>query len=154
MRLYLVQHAESRSREEDPERSITPRGMANTEKVAEFAAGNNLIAVKYIFHSGKTRAEQTANIFADKFKPAGGVAVRDGLKPMDDTAVWADRLNTISDDTMLVGHLPHMARLCARLLAGDDSKPVVRFVNSGIVCLERDEADDWSLLWAVTPEIV
>jgi phosphohistidine phosphatase len=154
MRLYLVQHAESRDKQEDPERSITDEGRGVTEKMAAFAAGMKRIKVKNIFHSGKKRAEETAGILADKIKPAGGVSIADGLKPMDDVGAWADKFGTIKDDTMLVGHLPFMAKLCACLLSGDESKPIVRFTNSGIVCLERDINEAWSLLWAVTPEII
>lgn len=53
----------------------------------------------------------------------------------------------------MVGHLPFLDRLASRLVAGDASAGAVRFTNSGIVCLGR-EAGSWSLVWAVTPELV
>ena len=153
MNLYLVQHGEARSKEEDPQRPLSDTGRADAEKVALFAAQHANVSVMSIMHSGKTRAEQTASVFAEHLKPSAGVSATEGLEPNASPSIWAARLADARDDIMLVGHLPHMARLCACLLTGD-SKPVVRFVNSGIVCLERNEAGDWSLLWAVTPEII
>ena len=53
---------------------------------------------------------------------------------------------------MLVGHLPFMSRLASLLLAGEPEAGVVRFQTSGIVCLSREQGE-WSLSWAVTPEL-
>lgn len=38
---------------------------------------------------------------------------------------------------MLVGHLPHLARLAAVLLADDPERPVVAFQQGGLVGLEQ-----------------
>jgi phosphohistidine phosphatase len=38
---------------------------------------------------------------------------------------------------MLVGHLPHLARLAGLLLAGDPDRPVIAFGQGGLVGLER-----------------
>jgi phosphohistidine phosphatase len=37
MKLYLVQHGEAKSEEEDPERSLTIRGEEETRKVSDAA---------------------------------------------------------------------------------------------------------------------
>ena len=36
MRVYLVQHGESRPEEEDPQRRLTDEGVRNVQKVARF----------------------------------------------------------------------------------------------------------------------
>ncbi len=52
---------------------------------------------------------------------------------------------------MLVGHLPHLARLAALLLSERDAPPVVDMRMGGVVCLERTESL-WQVLWFLTPE--
>jgi len=55
---------------------------------------------------------------------------------------------------MLVGHLPHLSRLASRLICGDEERKVVSFQMGGVVCLERDAEGNWSVRWALTPELV
>ena len=52
MRLYLVQHGEARTEQEDPERPLTARGVADVRRVAGVAAAAGITAAR-IFHSGK-----------------------------------------------------------------------------------------------------
>ena len=55
---------------------------------------------------------------------------------------------------MLIGHLPHLSKLAALLLCHGEAQTVVEFQMGGMVCLGRDDGDDWSLRWMVTPEII
>jgi phosphohistidine phosphatase len=151
MHLYLVQHAEAKSKEEDPQRHLSDRGLADVEKVAAFAAAHALLKVPRIIHSGKTRAQQTADILAKHLKPAGGVRA---LDPLADPSIWADKLADEREDLMLVGHLPHLDRLTARLVCGNAESSVVRFQMAGIVALEKDESGDWRVQWMVMPDVV
>jgi phosphohistidine phosphatase len=54
---------------------------------------------------------------------------------------------------MLVGHLPFMGKLVARLVGADEGKPVATFVPGTVVCLERDEANHWTIAWMVRPAL-
>jgi phosphohistidine phosphatase len=54
---------------------------------------------------------------------------------------------------MLVGHLPFMGKLVARLVAGDERKPVAAFVPGTVVCLEQGETGHWAVRWMARPEI-
>ncbi len=73
---------------------------------------------------------------------------------MDDPKIWADRIKGITDSSVLVGHLPNLARLASLLLCNDAEKNVISFRMAGIVCLNRDEKGAWSLQWMITPEVV
>jgi phosphohistidine phosphatase len=150
MKVYLVQHAEAMSKEENAERPITDAGRHATADVAILAAKMG-VEVQQIRHSGKTRAEQTAQILAETLGPADGVMAMEGLAPLDDVEPVAIELAGQSNPVMLVGHLPFMERLASLLLTGNAERSVVRFTNSGIVCLARDK--EWYLPWAITPEI-
>ena len=152
MRLYLVQHAEAKPKEEDPERHLSERGQSDIRKVASFLSQKGL-GVKKIFHSGKPRALQTAEALAEALKPEV-LDVSDGLAPLDEPSLWADRLNESEEDTMLVGHLPYMSRLAGILLGRDAEREVVNFQMGGVVCLVKHESGRWALDWMVIPRIL
>jgi len=148
MKVYLVQHAKPKPEEEDPQKPLSEQGRADAQKVAEFAKN---IKVNKIQHSGKLRAQQTAEILG---KSLGVDVVKaDSLEPMADTQIWANRLEEQSEDVMLVGHLPHLTKLASQLLTQNQEKPVISFKQGGIVCLEKTERG-WQVAWMVTPDLL
>ena len=151
MKLYLVQHAEAKSKEEDPQRSLTTEGRQNAEAVAELASKLGLDVIR-IFNSGKTRALETANILGDALKPAKGVGIISGLGPLDDVIPIATDMMEKGEDVVLVGHLPFMERMVGYLVVEDPEQPVVQFHNAGIVCLTRED-DQWQVSWILSSEI-
>lgn len=153
MFLYLVQHGEAKREEEDPARDLTPRGMDDVKRVANFV-GKLIQAPTRVLHSGKTRALRTAEILAEGVKPREGIAPTDGLAPLDNPEIWAGRVSGLSEDLALVGHLPHLARLAAALLCGDQGKSVINFKMGGMVCLRRGEAGHWGVEWMIIPEVL
>lgn len=154
MKLYLVQHAKAKSKEEDPDRPLSDEGRADIGKVAAYVANNTPIKVEQIFHSGKTRARQTAEALAEALHPATEVGQSSDLKAMAEPSIWAKRLAETDRETMLVGHKPYMPKLAALLLCQDEAKTVVDFQKGGVVCLGRDSDNQWVVQWIVTPEIV
>jgi phosphohistidine phosphatase len=55
---------------------------------------------------------------------------------------------------MLVGHLPFMERLTSYLITGSIDKPVLKFQNGGIVCLDKDvDSGFWIIRWTLMPKI-
>ena len=153
MFLYLVQHAEAKRAEEDPARNLTERGCIDIEIVAHHLKRLNL-PVRQILHSGKTRAQSTADVLAKHLKPPAGVSEAPGLAPLDDPEIWAGRVAKMDEDILLVGHLPHLGRLAAILMTGDQEKSVVNFQMGGVVCLRRMEVGQWAVDWMVVPEII
>jgi len=154
MNLYLVQHGEAKSQEEDPDRSLTQPGMSQIRRIASFIHSYSDIHVHTILHSGKKRALQTAELFAEKLKPIKGIEQGKELNPNSLPWGWVERLTRIEEDIMLVGHLPHLEKLSALLLCQDENKPIVKFRNGGVLALFRNESGIWSILWAVIPQIL
>ncbi len=150
MRLYLVRHAEAKSKDEDPERPLTVRGRKQVTGIATSLWNSGAAPVKRILHSGKTRSLQTAEILTEHVAPKNGIRESDGLGPLEDPTIWAGRLSDLDEDLMLVGHLPHLGRLASLLLCGDEVEPVVAFAAAGTLCLERDETDNWTVQWMIT----
>src|SRR5882724_175595 len=152
MRVYLVRHGKAMPAEEDPKCGLTDKGHDEVTRVAEFL-GCQRITVSLIQHSGKSRAEETAHIFASHMRSTAGPCHTTGLDPEDDPVGTANFLKVYTDDVLIVGHLPHLERLTSLLLTGIPDKRPVKFQNGGVVCLEK-EAGAWSLLWAIVPELL
>jgi phosphohistidine phosphatase len=152
MYLFLVQHGQAKTEEEDPARSLNAAGVESAEKVAKWLSLSG-VEISEIRHSSKRRAEQTASIFAKHLSPPQGVTATSGLNPLDDVRRVADELSGYPGSLMLVGHLPFMGRLVGLLIAGDPGREVIRFQNAGVVCLREDEGR-WSIEWMVVPGLV
>ena len=153
MRVYLVQHGIPKPESEDPQKSLSEIGKVEVEKVAQVLKKSG-IKVSKIFHSGKLRAKQTAEIMGDYLNPLEGITEAEGLNPLDPPEIWAEKLSNFKDDIMLVGHLPHLQKLCSLLVINNSEKPVIKFRQGGVVALERDDKGNWIISWALYPEFI
>jgi len=153
MKLYLVQHGEAKPEVEDPERPLTDRGMDEVNRVASAARGLNIQPSK-LFHSDKLRAMQTAARIAEGLGfPEEIIQEARGLHPTDNIRPWIERIQEVSKDLMIVGHLPFLERLASFLLCGDESTRLILFRHGGIVCLVQKEDRAWAVGWILVPEM-
>jgi len=153
MRLYLVQHAEAASKEVDPERPLTEEGRRDVNKVAAFIKPLNL-SVDYLWHSGKKRAEQTAEVLSEAVEIRKEMLAHEDLTPNDDVQAIRDEIVSAQQDIVLVGHLPFLAKLASLLLTGSESANAVAFKQGSVVCLESTEDNSWHVNWMITPELL
>ena len=152
MALFLVQHGYSLPKDKDPKKGLSPEGIAETKRIAEVAKAYNVL-VSGITHSGKTRARQTAEIFESILKPEQRIRESSGLNPLDDVTAFAHKIDSKAN-RMLVGHLPFMERMTSYLITGSTEKPVFKFQNSGIVCLDKYPTTPfWVIKWTLMPNI-
>ncbi|MEJ2102109.1 MAG: phosphohistidine phosphatase SixA [Desulfobacterales bacterium] len=152
MALYLIQHGKSLPKDQDPDQGLSEEGIAETQRVANLAKDHG-ISVSQIRHSVKTRARQTAEIFAKALNPEKGIQEVGGIKPLDDVAEYASTIDP-DQNIMLVGHLPFMERMVSYLTTGSVDRPIFKFQNSGVVCLDKDlEGQSWVILWSLMPKI-
>jgi phosphohistidine phosphatase len=151
--VVLVRHGDAMSKEEDPRRPLSAIGREHVEKVAGLVAGIGL-ELKEVRHSGKGRARETAEIFAEGVGVTS-VRVREasGLNPKDDVEVIAEQLKTEGRSVALVGHLPFMGRLASRLLSGDSERVQLRFQDAGCLLVTRVEGG-WRLDGFVNHELL
>jgi phosphohistidine phosphatase len=153
MRVYLMQHGKPVSKAENPDRPLSEQGRGDVEKVTEFL-GKSGVKLEVAFHSGKTRARQTAEIVVSQLNPDVKAQERAGLSPLDDVKEIARQIKDADKELLIAGHLPYLAKLASFLVAGDEAVSVVKFKQGGVVCLEKDEGGDWSVAWMVVPEII
>jgi phosphohistidine phosphatase len=152
MMLYLARHGEANPTTFDVEKKLSIKGTHDVNLTAA-SIGRMKAPVDRIWHSGKARAVQTAAILADHLQYEKRLEQTDGLAPNDDPAVWAERLETMREDVMLVGHLPHLSRLASMLLCGNPDRSIIDFRPAGIACLKRAEGR-WTIAWVITPDIL
>ncbi len=160
MRLYLVQHGTALPKDEDPERPLSENGHADVSRIASFLARSRLPLTR-VLHSGKLRARQTAQHFADVAGPdcvieqcAAPIAPNDSIEDLL-TAVESWPEDAAGGDVMVVGHLPFMSKMVSRLVSGQEDNVVVHFQPGTVVALERGEnGGGWSVAWVVRPELL
>ncbi len=154
MDLYLMQHAEAARAQDDPARPLTEGGRAAVQRVAGHARAAG-VQLDRCVHSGKLRAEQTAQLVAQALD-VEQVASREGLAPSDPVAPVASWLVQSDPDQALlvVGHLPFLDRLASLLVADDEQAQAIRFQMSGLVKLTpKRERSGFAVAWAITPEV-
>lgn len=149
MLLYLVQHGDALPEDVDPARPLSANGRADAERVAALLAGQ-VPGIARVLHSGKTRAQQTAEILAREIARGAPLQAVSGLNPLDDPEPWVQQIDSWTENVMLVGHLPFMSRLVSRLLVGEADVGVVAFEPGSVVCLERD-GGNWTIAWMLRP---
>ena len=152
MALYIVQHGKSLPKEVDPEKGISEQGKEEATLIANVAKGYK-VQVSDIFHSGKKRALQTAEIFASILNNKGQLRKAPGMNPMDDVKVFAREM-VVNNNTMVVGHLPFLEKLISFLITGSEAYTLFKLQNAGIVCLDqKEESVSWFIKWALMPDI-
>ena len=153
MKLYLVQHGEAAPKDVDPERPLTQPGRTDVGRIAGALAQAGIGAVR-ILHSGKLRARQTAEILGAAVAPGVDATVNNQINPLDDPADFEWQSACGGEDTMLVGHLPFMAKFTAYLVTGDAEHDLVEFRPGSVLCLEADDSGNWRIAWMLRPELL
>jgi phosphohistidine phosphatase len=137
MRVFLVHHADAVGPDVDPQRPLSSLGRMQAAELADAAAALGFRPAA-IWHSGKRRSRETAEAFLRACAPFADFKMIRGLRP-DDPPEWLrDELAVETRDVLLVGHMPHIARLTHLLTAGAAAIPL-----HGMLGLERDADAGW-----------
>src|SRR5262245_18476106 len=153
MRVYLAQHGEAHPEQVSPERELTSVGRTDIERLAALLADGGVQVAK-VYHSGKTRARQTADLFAARLAPGVAPEALAGINPNDPVESMVARLRGWSEDVLVAGHQPFMGKLVALLVGGRSEPPIVLYRQGSIVCLERGVEGRWAVVWMVRPELI
>ena len=152
MQLYLVQHGEAVAKDVDPDRPLSERGMADVAHITGFMK-NAGVSLEKILHSGKTRAEQTANILAGELLGQGEAAAISGISPNDPVEPFLQEIENWTVETLVVGHLPFMAKLVAHLVVNNEIA-LTAYQPGSVVCLAKGEDEHWQIQWMLRPELL
>ena len=154
MQLYLMRHATPVSKHVDPEQPLAALGREQAQRMAAFLR-EAIVKGPEIFHSGKARARETAEIVATALPEASRPEKRSGLKPLDDLDTAVSLAGAAENELLLVGHLPHLSRLVSFLTTGSPDRELVAFPPAGVVCLLGEgEGGDWRIAWMIHPGLL
>ncbi|MGE0450730.1 MAG: histidine phosphatase family protein [Vicinamibacterales bacterium] len=149
--LYLVHHGEALDAIVDSRRPLSPRGRVATERLAQEAAERG-VQPAAVWHSGKRRAKETAEIYWRACNALADLAAVRDLQPGDPAGAMRDRIAGEPRDIMIVGHYPHLPALWA-LLVGDEATTLPAFPPHGIVALASyDDGVSWRESWRRSPQ--
>ncbi len=154
MNVYLMQHGEAAAEADDPARPLTATGRAVVTRVVTRAQAAG-VQVDQCLHSGKLRAEQTAQVLAAAVCKAAAQH-RDGLAPNDSVAPTAAWLRGLPENmsVAVVGHLPFLDRLASALVVDDEDARVISFQMGGLVKLvPKADREGSAIAWVLAPDI-
>ena len=150
MKLYLFRHGKAFTPAAGQPQSLTLKGREEVSLIAEHFKKNHL-KVTDLWHSPKTRAQQTSELFLSQagFKDVR-IEVKEDLKPEGDPQGLFQAFNGLSNRSlMLVTHLPLVGEL-ATLLAPGSPGATRTFPTAGLAAFEKKNGL-WNWLWSIDP---
>jgi phosphohistidine phosphatase len=150
MRVYFVRHGEPTTSFVNPERPLTSNGKLEIAKLIPYIQSNN-IKVNTVYHSGKARARETAEILCRAFDGNVELVERPGIKPDDPVEPFVTELRLLEDDTMFVGHQPFLEYLMGYMFSKEEYMDKVHFRQGEFVTMERDKRKKWKLISSTSP---
>ena len=151
MMLYLVQHGDALPKDLDPKRPLSTKGRRDMARLGEELARSRS-ATGRIFHSGKLRAEESAETLCAALAERHSAESLAGLGPNDPVKTFMHKVEDWQENVVVVGHLPFMSRLVGALVAGDEEACIVAFEPGSMVCVERDKEGLWHIVWMIRPD--
>ena len=150
MFVYLLRHGKAAQTSPDGPRALTEKGRAEVALVAEHFKKKNL-SLTQVWHSPKTRAIQTAEVFLNVTGEKGiPVEEKKELKPEGDDQEILGEINQLKEGALLlVTHMPFVAGL-ASLLAEHSPNAQMAFPTAGLAAFEKKD-QTWRWLWSWDP---
>ena len=145
MRIFLVHHADAVGPDVDSQRPLSSLGRQQAETLAAKLGAAGCVPAA-IWHSGKLRARETAEIMLRVCSPFAEFKMVRGLRPDDPPEWMRDVLKAETRDVMIVGHMPSLPAIAASL-----SPAVTQFPLHGALIVERSEAGICSVISSLSP---
>jgi phosphohistidine phosphatase len=148
MRLCLVHHAHAVGPEVDPQRPLSTAGRDHAARLAELVKARGFVPAA-IWHSGKLRARQTAEVFLTTCNPFAEFKMIRGVRPDDPPEILRETLTVETRDLVVAGHIPHLSAWLELVVPGSPGFPL-----HGAVALQtEDDGRTWREVWRETIEI-
>ncbi len=151
MSIFVIQHGEAAPKDRDPDRNLTEKGKSDVGRIADFIKPMDYKCAA-IFHSGKARAAQTAQLLEAALNP-DRVSERGDIGPKDPVEAVAAELKSLGESAALVGHMPFVGSLVSKMVGADPEKPVVNFTPGTVVNLSKAEDGAMRIEWVLRPDM-
>lgn len=121
MDLLLWRHAEAVDGTPDHARELTPRGVKQAQRMADWLKRNRPQRLK-VMVSPTVRTRQTAEAFTDDFEIVSALGPERTVADILAATGWPDA----SGACLIVGHQPTLGRIAALLLSGTEADWTVK----------------------------
>lgn len=121
MDLLLWRHAEAVDGTPDHARELTPRGINQAQRIADWLKRNRPQRLK-VMVSPTVRTRQTAEAFTDDFEIVSALGPERTVADILAATGWPDA----SGACLIVGHQPTLGRIAALLLSGTEADWTVK----------------------------
>ena len=148
MKVYLVHHAHALTKEEDPQRHISPKGREQSDRLGARLKALGVSPAR-ILHSDKQWTIDTAQRIAGKLGIEDrATAAAYPINTGDEVGPFIAEIAGAGGDVMMCGHVDYLLRAASKLVCGDEKRKVVEFKpgNGTIACLEGD-GEHWAVAW-------
>ena len=155
MKIFLLRHADAIYGLPDADRTLSQKGVEQMQSLMQHIKPSAVSEIESIWHSPLLRAKQTAELFAQHTGLNCPMETRNELIPGGSIQSLANKLETLHQDTLLVGHNPHMEALTSFLLKRSSHPSMIHFRKAGIACIEYSSHPDqsWILQWYAFPSL-
>lgn len=156
-----MRHAEIALGKKESAPELTSKGLESIKRLLSHLDEKEFSELEEIRHSSMESAKETAK----QLKKIGGLKAKIKeaplLMPYDDFRILADIVASNTSNLMLVGHQPNLGMLASHLLAKESRFNLIDLKKSGMLCIERANAEKmkdgwsptWKLRWLVHPRI-
>ena len=158
MRLYVMRHgvaidATDPQSPPDPERYLTPKGIAKTREAAQGLAQMG-VAPGVWLTSPYRRAVQTAEVVAGVLKfPAEKIRQTAALKPSAPPAAFFEELARLrAREVIVFGHAPNVDLVVALALGSREALTSLKKAGVALVELDAPAPGRGSLVWLLPPK--
>lgn len=152
-RLYVLQHGDAVSKKENPDRPLSSKGLLDIQHLSKYLVEQDT-GIRCIFHSGKLRAEETAQIIADSLEASIDPEKISGIGPNDNVVEFVDDEKLIQSlhmgNVLIVSHMPFVSNLCSTLLT-ESIAVKFDFTPGTLACLFY-EYEEWSMEFMIHPD--
>lgn len=150
MKVYLVHHVDALSKEQDPQRHISPKGHAQAARIGTRLKALGAAPVR-ILHSEAQWTIDTAVAVAAKLGASDKTAkAAYPINTDDPVDPFIAEIKASSGDLMMCGHVDYLLRTASKLICGDEKRKVIEFKpgNGTTACLENN-GDGWyvTFMW-------
>lgn len=73
---------------------------------------------------------------------------------MDEIGIIEKTIYQLKQNILLVGHMPFLGKLAAKLLTGNENQNVIAFMPGTMVSLAQNEKQAWQMQWMIRPDLV
>ena len=145
-----MRHGEALHSQFDDTRELTEKGKIELSTTADFLKRSE-ISFKKIYHSGILRAMQSSEIIKEKGFPNLELEKFPYIRPMDNALSTLEEIEKLTEDSIIVSHLPFVGNLLGQMIHMDQDNSPVAFTQGTAVIIRRDENFCYEIIKSFSP---